>query len=252
MNAYQPWSLYTGSSSILLAVALLIVTGALIYFATRLPHPIAVKRPGKVLSISIVVFWVLCVMAVLVASYIYIVAEYRQEGGHLTIAADPISPVTYTSAVVTFIVIAYLARRIGFWGAFGSAIVGTIAAPMIFEFPYDLIIIGRISPPPPGTVLLLIFFTPFLLVQLLSCVMLTFSPILKLSRYTLLLLAGMFLIFAVWAMFGFAYPASPLPIALNMISKVLAFATAVSLFLPSEKSVWFIHQPVPASQNSAQ
>ncbi len=252
MNAYQPWSLYTGSSSILLAVALLIVTGALIYFATRLPHPIAVKRPGKVLSISIVVFWVLCVMAVLVASYIYIVAEYRQEGGHLTIAADPISPVTYTSAVVTFIVIAYLARRIGFWGAFGSAIVGTIAAPMIFELPYDLIIIGRISPPPPGTLLLLIFFTPFILVEILSCVMLTFSPVMRLSRYTLLLLAGMFLIFAVWAMFGFAYPASLLPIALNMISKVLAFATAVSLFLPSEKSAWFVRQPVPARQESTQ
>ncbi len=252
MNTHQPWSLYTGSSSILLAVALLIVTGVLIYISARLPHPITVKRPGKVLSVSIVVFWALCVMAVLVASYIYIVAEYRQAGGHLTVAADPISPVTYTSAVVAFIVIAYLTRRIGFWGAFGSAIVGTIAAPMIFELPYDLIIMGRISPPPPGTLLLLIFFTPFILVEVLSFAMLTFSPVLKLSRYTLLLLAGMFLIFAVWAMFGFAYPASPLPIALNMISKVLAFATAVSLFLPSEKSVWFVRQPVPASQESTQ
>jgi hypothetical protein len=45
----------------------------------------------------------------------------------------------------------------------------------------------------------------------------------------------MFLIFAVWAVFGFAYPAVPLPIALNVISKILAFATAVSLFLPPEK-----------------
>ena len=82
--------------------------------------------------------------------------------------------------------------------------------------------------------------------------MLTFSPVMKLSRYTLFLLAGMFLIFAVWAMFGFAYPASLLPIALNMISKVLAFATAVSLFLPPEKSVWFVRQPVPARQESTQ
>ena len=58
----------------------------------------------------------------------------------------------------------------------------------------------------------------------------------KLSRYDPVPLAGMFLIFAVWAVFGFAYPASPLPIALNMISKVLAFAAAVSLFLPPEKA----------------
>ena len=82
--------------------------------------------------------------------------------------------------------------------------------------------------------------------------MLTFSPFMKLSRATLFLLAGMFVIFAVWAMFGFAYPATPLPIALNMISKVLAFAAAVSLFLPAEKSAWFARQPVPASQESAQ
>lgn len=40
-----------------------------------------------------------------------------------------------------------------------------------------------------------------------------------------------FVIFAVWAVFGFAYPATPLPIALNMLSKVLAFAAAVSLSL---------------------
>jgi hypothetical protein len=60
---------------------------------------------------------------------------------------------------------------------------------------------------------------------------------LRLSRATLFLLAGMFLIFAVWAVFGFAYPAAPLPIAFNMISKVLAFATAASLFLPQKKIV---------------
>ena len=81
--------------------------------------------------------------------------------------------------------------------------------------------------------------------------MLTFSPFVKLSRATVFLLAGMFLIFAVWAVFGFAYPATPLPIALNMISKVLAFAAAISLFLPAEQSAWFVRQPVPASQESA-
>jgi len=160
--------------------------------------------------------------------------------------------VTMISAVVAFFVIAYLARRSGFWGAVGSAIVGTIAAPMIFELPFDLIVMGRISPPPPGTLLILIFFIPLILVEILSLVMLTFSPVMKLSRYTLFLLAGMFLIFAVWAMFGFVYPAAPLPIALNMISKVLAFAAAVSLFLPSEKSAWFARQPVLASQDSGQ
>lgn len=66
--------------------------------------------------------------------------------------------------------------------------------------------------------------------------MLMLSPLAKLSRSTLFLLAGMFLIFAVWALFGFAYPAAPLPIALNMIAKVLAFAATVSLFLLRKKA----------------
>jgi hypothetical protein len=248
----QPWSPYVGSSSLILAIILLIVTGVLLYFATRLQHPIAVKRPGVFLSVALVVSWVVCVIAVLVASYIYIVAEYRQVG-HITEPKDYIFPVTATSAVVAFIVIAYLARHSGFWVAVGSAIVGTIAAPMIFELPFDLIIIGRISPPPPGTLLLLIFFTPFILVQLLSFVMLTFSPVMKLSRYTLFLLAGMFVIFAVWALFGFANPATPLPIALNGVSKVLAFAAAVSLFLPvGEKSASSTRQVVLAGQEIGQ
>lgn len=252
MTHSEGWSPYAGSSSIILAAGLLIVTGVLIYFANRIHHPLAVKRPGKVLSVALVVIWVVCVIAVLEASSIYILALYRQEGGHLTVAADHITPVTLTAAVVAFFVIAYLARRSGFWVAVGSAIVGTIAAPMIFELPFDLIVMGRTHPPAPGTLLILLFFLPLILVEILSLVMLTFSPVMKLSRATLFLLAGMFVIFAVWAMFGFTYPATPLPIALNMISKVLAFAAAVSLFLPAEQSAWFARQPVPASQESAQ
>ena len=50
MTHSEGWSPYAGSSSIILAVGLLIVTGVLIYFAIRLHHPIAVKRPGKVLA----------------------------------------------------------------------------------------------------------------------------------------------------------------------------------------------------------
>ena len=95
-------------------------------------------------------------------------------------------------------------------------------------------------------------FFPLFLFELSSFAMLTFSPVMKLSRATLFLLAGMFLLFAVWALFGFAYPAAPIPIALNTISKILAFATAVSLFLPPEKSAWFARQFVPARQESDQ
>jgi hypothetical protein len=251
MNQHGTWSPYTGSSSIILAVGLLIVTGVLIYFAMRLHHPLAVKRPGKVLGVALVVMWVVSVTTFLVAVSIYVLALYQQVS-HLTAPVNPITPVTATSGVIAFFVIVSLAQRGGVWVASGSAIVGTIAAPMIFELPFDLIVMGRTYPPAPAIPFTLLFFLPLFLVEISSFAMLTFSPFVKLSRATLFLLAGMFLIFAVWALSGFAYPATPLPIALNMISKILAFATAVSLFLPPEKSAWFERQFVPARQEIGQ
>ena len=245
------WSPYAGSNSIILAVGLLIVTGVLMYFAMRLHHPIAVKRPGKFIGISLVVIWVLSVATFLVALTTYVLVLYQQVG-HLTGPENPITPVTELSGLVTFFVIAYLARRSGFWVALGSAIVGTIAAPMIFELPFDLIVMWRTYPPTPEVLFTLLFFLPLFLVEVSSFAMLALSPVMKLSRYTLFLLAGMFLIFAVWAVFGFAFPATPIPVALNVVSKILAFAVAISLFVPQDKIVGVAHQVVPATQEIGQ
>jgi hypothetical protein len=40
----------------------------------------------------------------------------------------------------------------------------------------------------------------------------------------------MFMVFALWAAIGFAFPAEPLPLALNVISKILCFVAAIMLF----------------------
>ena len=40
----------------------------------------------------------------------------------------------------------------------------------------------------------------------------------------------MFVVFAVWAVFGFAFPAEALPLALNVISKIFCFVAAIMLF----------------------
>lgn len=131
------WSPYTGSSSIILAVLLFVVTCILVFVATRVARPITVKRPGKALGISIVVIWVLSVATFLIAIIVYALALVKQVG-HVTSVVDPISPITDTSALDSFVVIgvlAYFANRSGFWAALGTAMVGTIAAPMIFELP---------------------------------------------------------------------------------------------------------------------
>jgi hypothetical protein len=187
----------------------------------------------------------------LVAVTVYVLA-LTQQVGHVTGAADPITPVTMLSGLVAFVAIAYLTRQSGFWVAVGSAIVGTIAAPMIFELPFDLIVMWRTYPPTPEILFTLLFFLPLFLVEVSSFAMLTLSPIMKLSRATLFLLAGMFLIFAVWALVGFTYPAAPIPVVLNVISKILAFATAVSLFVPQETSARFASQIVLSRQEIGQ
>jgi hypothetical protein len=246
MVTHQNWNPYTGSGSIILAVVLFIITAVLLFLAFRLRHPIGARRPGVFLGITLVVIWLLSVTTFLVALIVYVLALYRQIGP-FTGQQDPITPVTMLSGLVTFFVIAYLTRKSGFWVAFGSAIVGTIAAPMIFELPFDLIVMGRTNPPTPEVLYTLLFFLPLFLVELSSFAMLTLSPVMKLSRSTLFLLASMFFVFAVWALIGFAYPASPIPILMNVISKILAFATAISLFIPQETSTMVASQIAPAT-----
>ena len=228
------WSPYLGSSSYILVGFLLLVTGVLTYFGFRFRYAIAVKGPGKFLGALLIGCWFLAVIAFLLAITAYALAQQQQAIQFMI--TNPITPVTFTSAVITFFVILYLARQRGSRIAIGSAIVGTIAAPMIFELPFDLLVMWRTYPPVPHVLYTLLFFLPLFLLEILSFALLSFSPIMKLTRYTLFLLAGMFFLFTVWALFGFAYPSAPIPIALNMLSKVVAFATAVSLFTTASVS----------------
>src|SRR5262249_26775860 len=126
----------------------------------------------------------------------------------------------------------------GGWTGLASAVIAALAAPMIFEFPFDLIVMTRTYPPiPPDPMLYrLLFFVPLFLIELTTLALLTLSPMLRLSRPACISFGLMLAVFAVWAMTGFAYPSEPLPFALNVISKILAFVTALSLFLPRRAS----------------
>ena len=71
-----------------------------------------------------------------------------------------------------------------------------------------------------------------MLIEVTTLSLLTMSPLVKLSRGALFAFASMLAVFAVWALFGFAYPSTLVPTALNMLSKILAFVTVLCLFLP--------------------
>jgi hypothetical protein len=223
------WSSYTGSSSFILAGVLLLATVVLTYGGVRFRQGKPGTRPGKFLSALLISSFVLAILTFLPAVGAYGLAEVQQ-GINFT-STDPITPVTLTAAIVTFVVILYLTHKRGARTAIGSAIVGTIAAPLIFELPFDLIVMWQTFPPSPPTLYTPLFFFPLFLVEILSFALLTLSPVMRLSKVTFFLLAGMFFVFAVWALAGFAYPSTPFPIAMNMLSKIVAFAVAISLFL---------------------
>ena len=235
-----PWSPLTQTGSIILATVLVVITGMLLYAGTRIQHPLAAKRPGLFLGTCIVVIWLLSALTYLMADFIYgLTLERQLGGGPITEPANHVTPITFACGFIAFFVIVYLTSSRGntpisprqFWVAVGSAVVGTIAAPLIFELPFDLIVMGRVYSPTPHVLFTLLYFLPLVLIEISSFAMLTFSPFMKASRLTLFLLAGMFFVFAVWAVFGFTYPSVPISYACNVTSKILAFAVAVSLFL---------------------
>ena len=88
--------------------------------------------------------------------------------------------------------------------------------------------------------------------EILSFALLTLSPVMRLSKVTFFLLAGMFFVFAVWALAGFAYPSTPFPIAMNMLSKIVAFAVAISLFLRDREKLVLPARPREVTSSQAE
>jgi len=234
MFANGTWSPYAGGQAAVLAVALLVTAFGLLMAGLRLRQPVGVARPGKAVGGLLIVMWVLALatLTVAVVTYDKAFAQYHGQAALGTLPPDRIAPITFLSALVTFVVIAVLSRGHGWKVALGSAFVGTAAAPFIFELPFDLIVMWRTYPAEPAVQFTLLYFLPLFLVELLTFSLLTLSPLPKLSSSTLYFLAAMFIVFSVWAAFGFAYPLRPLPYALNAVSKILSFAAAVTLFVP--------------------
>ena len=234
MTQYGTWVSYAGSARIWLAVGLLAAAGALAYTGTRLPLPARGTRPGRAAAIAMLGAWAATILAFLVCAHIYV--QRYIHAYHLTLSKaappDNIAPVTLAAAVAVFIVI--LVRSSDDSGrGLASAALAAITGPIIFEFPFDLIVMARVYPPiPPDPALYrALFFVPLFLVEITTLLLLRLSPMVRLTRATFFSFALMLTVFAVWALTGFGYPSAPVPYALNVVSKLLAFATVLTLFL---------------------
>jgi hypothetical protein len=231
MTTEGAWIGYSGDARIALAVVLLAVAGGVAYAGARWPGPFPARRPRPAVANLMIAVWVLAIAAFLVCASLYVHQARHVLPGRAT-PTDPITPVTLVGVGVVFLVI--LIASTGRPAArLGSAVIGALAAPWIFELPFDLVIATRTYPIPPDPAgYRALFFLPLLAIALSTLALLTLSPMVRLCRATFWSFALMLAVFAVWALFGFGYPSAPVPIALNVVSKILAFVTALTLFLP--------------------
>ncbi len=225
---FVKWNPYTGNEALILTGILAVIGVVLLVLGMRMREPIGVLRPGRTVAVLLILIWLLAVTVFLLAAAMYVQAQPRLQRP----VQIPSNPITTLAVLITFMLIIILAQRHGFLKAVGSAMVGTIAGPMIFELPFDLIVIGKAQSPEPAAPYVLLYFLPLFLVEITTFALLTLSPLTRLTRYTLVALAAMFFALAGWAYFGFPYPSSAMPIALSSATKVLAFVAAITLFLP--------------------
>jgi hypothetical protein len=208
-------------------IVLLVIASGFAYAGKRLRAPLRLTQPGGTAAGFMIAIWLLAIYNVLVATFVY--------GLHVKQAYPGFAPPhvrvgTFIDATLTFFVILYLTRRWGRKVALASAVIGTAAAPWIFEFPFDLIVMTRSNPPISSHPMLYrqLFFLPLFLVTF-STISLLLLPSMRVTAY-----AFYAVVFAVWAAIGFAFPAEALPLALNVTSKILCFVAAIMLFVWTE------------------
>jgi ABC-2 type transport system ATP-binding protein len=247
MSLNGGWVSYGGDAKIELAVGLLAVAGCATYAGIRLRRPVRAVRPPASVVVLMFSLWVIALIAFLVGISVY-VQQFVHDYPHIRSGVhNPIAPVTLlAAAAIAGIVMTRTGWR--YQSRLGSAVVGAMAAPMIFELPFDLIVMARTYPalPPDPAFYRAVFFTPLILVELTTLWLLTLSPMVRVRKSTFFCFALMISVFGIWALSGFGYPQSALPITMNVVSKILAFITALTLFLPDRLRNWRTDGPALA------
>jgi hypothetical protein len=227
------WFSYGGAGRVVLAVVLVAMAAGVAGIGLRQRIPVRLPSPGRTARTVMLAAWGTAIVAFLVClgSYVHVLLQR-----HLIHSRppQPVFPITAGCMLALFLVIWFVGGSLTDETRMGSAFIGAIAAPMIFEFPFDLMVMTRTYPviAPDPALYRVLFFAPLFLVEFTTLALLSLCPLVRLSRMTFFAFALMLLIFAVWALFGLGYPSAPLAFAFNAGSKVVAFVVALTLFLP--------------------
>ena len=189
MSLNGGWVSYPGDARIELAVGLLAVAGCAACAGVRLRRPVRAVRPPTSVVVLMFSLWVIALIAFMIGISVY-VQQFVHDYPHIRPGAhNPVTPVTLLAAAALFGIIL---TRTGwrYQTRLASGAIGAIAAPMIFELPFDLIVMARTYPPiPPDPALYrALFFVPLFLIEITTLLLLRLSPMVRLTRVYVLFL----------------------------------------------------------------
>jgi hypothetical protein len=148
------WSPYAAPGTYELAAILIVIGVGLFLLGRKLGEKrVKLPRMGKIVGLIVIIIWAFSIL-----TFLKINKEIAKHTGS-AVGLGPIFPITVASAVVSFGIVAFLSRKEGFVSAFGNGFLAFIAGPMVFEFPFVLIVIPRVNAPLIPAV---IFLTPLL------------------------------------------------------------------------------------------
>jgi hypothetical protein len=232
MPSRELWTRYDGSGRVALTVVLTLITVVLLICAFRLRGPVRPPTFGRRVVALVLTLWPVSIVAFLVALKLY-GDQLTHDYPAYVVPQSPILPVTLSAAFITFMVLV-IVRRGSDRERLVGAVMAALAEPMVFELPFDLMVMARTVPPvlPHPGLWRLLFFAPLFAVELCTIVLLLAVPGIRITRWTLLALAAQFLTFALWASIGFGFPHHPLTYLANVVAKLCAFAVTWTMLLP--------------------
>jgi hypothetical protein len=216
------WNSYSGPGSVVLSLILILLALGLVLAGRRMKKDVKLPKMGKIVGVVVIIIWAFSILTFLKINRD--MARYTGAAGNL----GPIFPITIATAFCTFAYVAYVTRKGGVVSALGNGFLAFIAGPMVFEFPFLLIVIPQVHAP---IIPALIFLIPLFTIIFTTLSLLFLSRQIALTKYSLYFYGAMIFVFALWALDGYSYPSNPTAFALNAISKVLGFASVAALFL---------------------
>jgi hypothetical protein len=134
-----------GTTRVVLALVLVAVAVGVAGAGLRLRVAVRLPRPGQTARTLMLTTWGLAIVAFLVCFSTYVHQLIQQHLIHSR-PPQPIFPITAACMIALFFAILHMGRSLNQEARLGSAFIGAIAAPTIFEFPFDLIVMTRTYP----------------------------------------------------------------------------------------------------------